>query len=211
MTRNESVCLSHWICNSSACLLEIRYDVKLLSILFTVFVINYVKVCFGFAAFSNFRASLCASASHQVSRATNSLGTAKWLCNDSVELVWSNQDALNAWVYPKKTGYSFAKDKFITVSKFCQSPALHDLFHLPLSEEAYQQFIQLSVTVESLNLQEGFDSWSYVWNSNVFTPKHVYKHLIGNVQVHPVYSWLWKSCCMLSEQKKILFLVIIER
>ena len=54
--------------------------------------------------------------------------------------------------------FSFVKDKFVTVQHVCQSPAFHDLFHLPLSVEAYQQFIDLlSNVVDNLHLQERFD------------------------------------------------------
>jgi len=56
--------------------------------------------------------------------------------------------------------FSFVKDKCITVQQVCQSTSLHDLFHLPLYKEAYQQFTQLLATVQSLDLQGGFDSWS---------------------------------------------------
>jgi hypothetical protein len=36
--------------------------------------------------------------------------------------------------------FSFVKDHKLTVLQVAQTPNLSDLFHLPLSEEAYQQF-----------------------------------------------------------------------
>jgi hypothetical protein len=104
MTRNGFICLFHWICSSSACLLEIRYEVKVhyFCLLSLSLIMWESKYALALLHFQN-------SGPHHVlqlhTTATNSLGTAKWLCNDSVELVWSNQDALNAWVHPK-TGYA---------------------------------------------------------------------------------------------------------
>lgn len=104
--------------------------------------------------------------------------------------------------------FSFAKDRFITVQHFYHSLALHDLFHLPLSEETYHQFIHLLVNVQNLNLQEGFDAWSYIWNSSIFTSKCAYVHLIGNRQVRPAFSWLWKSCCQ--NKRKFFFWLLLK-
>ena len=83
---------------------------------------------------------------------------------------------------------SFVKDKFTSVEQVCQSPAFHGLFHLPLSVEAYQQFIDLSNVVANLHLQEGFDRRTYIWNSPKFTSKQAHVHLIGRRQVHQAFS-----------------------
>jgi len=86
--------------------------------------------------------------------------------------------------------FSFVKNKHVTVQQVCQSTHLHDNFRLPLSEEVFQQFTQLRALVQSLVLAEGFDTWSYIWNSSLFSSKRAYVHLIGTRQVHPVFSWL---------------------
>ena len=104
--------------------------------------------------------------------------------------------------------FSLVKDKYFTVQQVCQTSAVHDLFHLPLSEEAYQQFIQLSVTIQSLELQEGSDSWTYIWGSNIFTSKRAYIHLSGTRQVHPGFSWLWKTCCQ--NKRKFFFWLLLK-
>lgn len=43
--------------------------------------------------------------------------------------------------------FSFVKNRHITVQQVCQSTHLHDIFHLPLSEEAFEQFTQLTALV----------------------------------------------------------------
>jgi hypothetical protein len=44
-----------------------------------------------------------------------------------------------------------------------------ELFHLPLSEEAFQQFTDLLVTLQNVTLHEDSDTWYYVWNPNIYT------------------------------------------
>lgn len=99
--------------------------------------------------------------------------------------------------------FSFVKNKYSAVQQVCPSAELHDIFHLPLSEEAFIQFTELSYLVQSLQLQDGSDRWSYIWNSDKFTSKQAYKHLIGTRHVHPTFGWLWNLCCQ--NKRKFFF------
>jgi hypothetical protein len=47
---------------------------------------------------------------------------------------------------------SFSKDKFITVQNFMSLDDLSDHFHLPLSNEAFDQFTQLASSLDSVYL-----------------------------------------------------------
>jgi hypothetical protein len=79
--------------------------------------------------------------------------------------LWSDQ--LLEQAYPEL--YSYAKNKRLKVSDACQFTELHELFHLPLSIEAYQQLHELSLLLNDLNILEGsHDTWSYIWNSSLF-------------------------------------------
>lgn len=94
------------------------------------------------------------------------------------------------------------------MSVAASSPQLHDLFHLPLSAEAYDQFLDFSVVIQSLQLQPTPDIWSYVWGSSTFSSNKAYKFLIGHRQIHPVYRWLWKLACQ--NKRKIFFWLILK-
>jgi hypothetical protein len=51
---------------------------------------------------------------------------------------------------------------------------LEDLFHLPLSQEAFSEFEDLEelCLLTSQAIQGGYnDSWSYIWGSSTFTTK----------------------------------------
>jgi hypothetical protein len=52
-------------------------------------------------------------------------------------------------------------------------PDLQDHFHLPLSEEAFDQFCELAVFLQSIQLNGDKDGWSYIWamiNSHLRKP-----------------------------------------
>jgi hypothetical protein len=90
---------------------------------------------------------------------------------------------------------------------------LQNLFHLPLSSEAYVQFQNLSAAPQSLQLQQGNDAWTFIWGTNFFQSRKVYKHFIGHRYVHNAYKWLWKSSCQnkrseLSLAQLVRFLVV---
>jgi len=86
------------------------------------------------------------------------------------------------------------------------SISLEELFHLPLSVEAFQQFQDLSTALQTLHLSQDNDVWSYRWGSTHFSSKQVYKHLVGHSQTHSSFRWLWTSCCQ--NKRKIFFWLI---
>jgi hypothetical protein len=55
---------------------------------------------------------------------------------------------------------------------------LEDLFHLPLSREAYNEFQEMEILCTQIDEKmqsENMDVWSYIWGNNVFTVKQAYK------------------------------------
>jgi hypothetical protein len=57
--------------------------------------------------------------------------------------------------------YSFTKHNQISLQKALQGN-LADLFHTPLSEQAYSQFLQVQTICQSINQQDENDKWSYI-------------------------------------------------
>jgi hypothetical protein len=53
------------------------------------------------------------------------------------------------------------------------TPEFHSLFHLPLSSEAYNQFLQLTSDVQGLQLSDLSDAWSYIWGSSFFSEREL--------------------------------------
>lgn len=90
---------------------------------------------------------------------------------------------------------------------FSQIP-IHSLFHLPLSQQAHGQMLQLQVIFEHMELTALPDRWTYIWNSNLFSVRKAYKQLSGHLVLHPVYKWLWRLSCQ--NKHKVFFWLLIK-
>jgi hypothetical protein len=93
------------------------------------------------------------------------------------------------------------------------SDYLEDLFHLPLSQQAFHEFEQLEIICASTaqKIQEGnIDSWTYIWGNDSFSPKTAYKVLIGYQPTIPHFSWLWKTSCQ-ARHKFFFWLLLLDR
>lgn len=78
------------------------------------------------------------------------------------------------------------------------SRSLEDSFLLPLSTQAYVEFLQLEEQLNSLNLNEvQGDSWSFIWISDVYTAKHFYKLNFLALNPPRPFVWLWKTKCVM--------------
>lgn len=66
-----------------------------------------------------------------------------------------------------------APDKFLHIRNILfvegmtQTP-IHSLFHLPLSQQAHAQLLQLQMDLDNIHLTETSDSWSYIWGTSFF-------------------------------------------
>ena len=64
--------------------------------------------------------------------------------------------------------FSFVINHRLTVQQVTNTEYLEDLFHLPLSIQAHEQFLQLEDICHSLrqsHFQDMTDTWSYIWGN----------------------------------------------
>jgi hypothetical protein len=87
--------------------------------------------------------------------------------------------------------HSCAINKDVTVRTILDSEALQENFNLPLSEIVFNQFCELDIFLQSIQIGNDKDTWSYIWGNQQYSASKVYKHLIGFQQVHPAFKWLW--------------------
>jgi hypothetical protein len=74
---------------------------------------------------------------------------------------------------------TYAKRIDYSVSKALQHEYIQDLFHLPMSQAAYEEFLQLEeicTNAQNISLQQSPDSWSYIWGSPEFSTKKSLLH-----------------------------------
>jgi hypothetical protein len=91
---------------------------------------------------------------------------------------------------------SFAKTLETSVQQALLLEDLSDLFHLPLTEAAYLEYITLSDLLQSFDSVDESDIWSYPWGVNYSVSKAYafFMNLKYPSPLHPTFSWLWKSC-----------------
>jgi hypothetical protein len=86
---------------------------------------------------------------------------------------------------------TFAKRSDLSGEETVNTEFLQDLFHLPLSLEAYNEFVKIEDICESASakIQLGEqDSWIYIWGNNSFSSKQTYNALIGSQPTPQVFS-----------------------
>jgi hypothetical protein len=90
---------------------------------------------------------------------------------------------------------------------------LQDLFHLPLSQQAYAEFEQLEIfcgNAQSEAQHHLSDSWCYIWGFDNFSTTKAYKFLIGVQHAPKFFTWLWESSCQ-PKHKFFFWLLLHDR
>jgi hypothetical protein len=106
--------------------------------------------------------------------------------------------------------FSFARNQFLSINKAKSILDLNSILHLPISQEAYLQLVQLAQMLENVIALNEPDIWTYVWGSPWFSAAKVYTPLIGHRTVHPAFCWLWKSAAQ-NKHKVFFWLLLHDR
>jgi hypothetical protein len=104
--------------------------------------------------------------------------------------------------------FSFTNKENITLQKVFQLDELHNLFNLPLSEEAFTQLCDLDVYLQTLQLNDSTDQWKYIWGNDYYKASRAYKHLVGSQSVHPTFKWIWQSSYQ--QKHKVFFWLLLK-
>ena len=131
--------------------------------------------------------------------------------NGSTLLLWL--DVWNGFFLQEKLPrlFTFAKDQKISVAAFLSTPDMSTLFHLPLSEQAYQEFQELQEIIQSVQMtQTNKDQWHYIWGSSKYTSKSFYNHLYKDFHPPKPFLWIWKSRCC-NKLRVFSWLLLMDR
>jgi hypothetical protein len=90
--------------------------------------------------------------------------------------------------------WSFASIKDITIHQ-ARLTASHEMFHTPLSAEAFEQFQALQDLLANLPQPDQRDKWICNGSSSLFSSQKAYTYMTGNEWTHPIFSWLWITKC----------------
>lgn len=113
-------------------------------------------------------------------------------------LFWSDKWKIGDSVAPLQTRFpglfSYVKDPWITVSEAFQSQEMIHMFHLPLSAQAYQEFMTVHNLMESCSREvDANDIWYWQGTCNSFKPKLFYSFMHSDMSFNPLLLWIWKS------------------
>lgn len=99
--------------------------------------------------------------------------------------VWNDRLLKNS--FPRL--FSFAKNTHTTVSHFLRNDSIEEQFHIPLSEEAFQEYQELQGIIQGIQVQgETRDFWHYIWASSAYSSKQIYNFHSGTLG-HPLHSY----------------------
>jgi hypothetical protein len=115
-------------------------------------------------------------------------------------LFWSDSWMFDGSVQPIAQRFprlhSYVKEPNLTAKQVYDCPVFADLFHLPLSVQAYEEFQVVAEEMRVSPLSMAQDVWQYKWGTT-FTAARYYQHLFSAVTVMPVFQWIWKSSCIM--------------
>jgi len=84
--------------------------------------------------------------------------------------------------------YSFALNNNVSVTNYYAHQQLQEIYSLPLSTEAFQQFQLVHSFIEHFPLTDQHDKSSYNWGK--YSASKAYISLMGQTNVPQIYSWL---------------------
>jgi hypothetical protein len=122
-------------------------------------------------------------------------------------LLWhDNWDGLcKSARFPELLSFASFKDVIIHHARLA-SP--NEMFHTPLSAEAFDQLLALQDILGNLQLHDHSDKWLCNASSSLFSSQKAYSHMTGNQPTHPIFSWLWKSKCQ--PKHKVFFWLLLK-
>jgi hypothetical protein len=105
--------------------------------------------------------------------------------NGNTALFWKDQwnNRIMQDIYPCL--FSYAQDGEISVANFSSSGNIIDVFHLPLSPEAFHQYQEVQEITQNLNkIDDENGVWSFKWK---------YYKFVRKIFDPPIpFSWIWK-------------------
>lgn len=129
----------------------------------------------------------------------------------STVLFWEDLWFDNVFSHEYPRLFSFAKDHHISVKRSMEAEYLDDLFNLPLSYQAFQEYQLLQQKLQTTEYDSSVnDQWSFIWGNGIDTSRRFYGLAFSHMDVHPIFKWLWKSKCI-PRLKFFAWLVLVDR
>jgi hypothetical protein len=107
--------------------------------------------------------------------------------------------------------FSFAKNANASVKHIMLQTDVDAIFHLPLSQQAYDEFLELQDWLQHINYDPmAVDVWMFQWGNNKYSSRKFYQLAFQQLEAHPIFTWLWKSGCT-PRVKFFGWLILVDR
>jgi hypothetical protein len=107
--------------------------------------------------------------------------------------------------------FSFAKNARASVKLLMSQTSLDDIFNLPLSPQAHDEFLELQDWLQHINYDPiAVDVWTFQWGNSKYSSRKFYQLAFQQLEAHPIFSWLWKSGCT-PRVKFFGWLIMVDR
>ena len=106
--------------------------------------------------------------------------------------------------------HSFTQKESISIKEAKELENIYNLFQLPLSIQAHQQFHLLSGELNNIRNSDDKDTWTFNWGNNKNITKKIYGYLMNGEDAADTFKWIWKSCC-LPRHKFFCWLMLNDR
>ena len=98
-----------------------------------------------------------------------------------------------------------------SVMDIVTAPDLVSVVNLPLSQQTYEELIDLQDLLTSITYDPGTnDQWSFIWGNNKYSSKKFYNLVFSTLEAPKTFSWLWKSQCT-PRIKFFAWLMLVDR
>lgn len=107
--------------------------------------------------------------------------------------------------------FSYAIDTMASVKDFIDCQQWESMFHLPLSQQAHQEMLNLKHLVDSLQLKQNeYDKWVLRQNGKQYTAKSYYTYVHKDIISNPLLNWIWASSCTM-KIKVFAWMLVMDR
>ena len=94
--------------------------------------------------------------------------------------------------------YAYANNNNLSVKAGLAAENLLDIFRLPMSRAAYNEFLIFREDLDSLRADSNQDDvWVYQWSGGLYSSRQFYRHHFGAVTPPAPFCWIWKAECIL--------------
>jgi hypothetical protein len=77
-----------------------------------------------------------------------------------------------------------------------------------MSLEAFDQYCEVDIFMQSLHPTNTNDTWSYIWGTRNYSSVKAHRHMLGYDSVHPTLKWIWKT--KRQTKHKVFFWLLLQ-